>query len=58
MSEIVEQIMVFAPSANLIKEVKNVSRNFKPIAWRCLRRLNPQLATFYRNFSFVLVNRR
>ena len=48
MSEIVEQIMVFAPSANLIKEVKNVSRNFKPIAWR---RLRPPLiikpATYY-----------
>ena len=32
MSEIVEQILAFVPRANLIREVKNVSRNYKPIA--------------------------
>ena len=32
MFEIVEQILAFVPSAKLMKEVKNVFRNFKPIA--------------------------
>ena len=34
-SLIVEQTLVFTWSNNLVKEVKNVPRNFKWITWRC-----------------------
>ena len=39
-SLIVEQILAFAASTNLIREVKNNSPNFKQITWRCFELLN------------------
>ena len=37
---IVEQILAFASVSNMVREVKNLSPNFKKIAWRCFRLLN------------------
>ena len=37
---ILEQILVFASSPNMVREVKNLSPNFKKIVWRCSTILN------------------
>ena len=37
---ILEQILAFASSPNMVREVKNLSPNFKKIAWRCSTILN------------------
>ena len=37
---IVEQILAFASSPNMVREVKNMSPNFKKVAWRSFTLLN------------------
>ena len=39
-SLIIEQILDFASSLYMIRKVKNLSANFKQIAWRCFTLLN------------------
>ena len=36
-SLIVEEILIFASSTNLVREVKNMASIFKHIAWQCFK---------------------
>ena len=39
-SLISEQILAFASSPNMVREIKNLLLNFKQIAWQCFTLLN------------------
>ena len=53
-SVIVVQILAFAWSPNMVREIKNLSSNFKQIAWLCFILLSIviQIATYIFSLNF------